>query len=85
MTEAITTFDDIEYQPLRDYNRCVMLFNIREDSGMDAAQAYLEKFSKNDIKRMLDLYHMVKKLGAVRVKQEIIKAMPLPEEEEIIG
>jgi hypothetical protein len=85
MNDAITTFDDVEFKPLRDFNRCVMLFNIREDSGEDAAIRYLARISDDDKKSMLNVYNLVKRLGVETVRREIIKAMPLPEEEEAVG
>ena len=77
-------FNEIEYQPLRAYNRCVMMFNINEDSGMEAAAEYLKQFSKEEKTEMLDVYNRVKKYGAEFVKAELIRNLPLPEEEEVV-
>jgi hypothetical protein len=85
MTDSITTFEDIEYAPLRSYNQCVMFFNIREDSGEHAAQEYLERISQADRTNMLMTYETVKKLGAEAVKRYIVRTMPVPEEELING
>ena len=75
-------FDHIVYEPLRNWNRCVMMFNINEDQGIDAASAYLKQFSKEDMSGMLDMYHRVKTLGAEEVKRQLIVSMPLQEDEE---
>lgn len=81
----ITTFDNIEFSPLRNYNRCVMLFNLREDSGEQAAKDYIAQINAEDRKEMLAIYTEVKKYGAETIKKAIMKAMPLPEEEEVVG
>ena len=83
MTDSITTFEDVEYAPLRSYNQCVMFFNIREDSGEHAAQEYINRISQADRMRMLMTYEVVKKLGAEAVKRHIVRTMPLPEEEVV--
>lgn len=84
MTEAITQFNDVSYAPLRIFNRCVMLFNINEDQGYEAAQAYLKGFTQADKSEMLAVYNRVKKEGVDTVRRELIRTMPLPEEEEIV-
>lgn len=76
-------FNDIDYLPLRVWNRTVMLFNIREDSGENAAKEYASQFSKQELAQMLDLYHLVKKNGPEKIKKMIMANMPL-EEEEIV-
>lgn len=76
-------FDDITYAPLRVWNRTVMLFNIREDGGENAAKEYASQFSKDELKQMLDLYHLVKKNGPEKIKKMIMSSMPLEEEEVI--
>lgn len=80
-------FDDIQYAPLRAYNRCVMLFNIREDEGEVASQEYASQFSKAELKEMLDTYHLGKKIGFEELKRLVIRAMPLqdPDKEEIFA
>ena len=75
-------FNTIEYQPLRTYNRCVMMFNIMEDSGMPAAVVYLKQFSDEEKKEMLDVYNQVKKYGVEQVKRNLSRTMPLQDEEE---
>jgi len=75
-------FDHIEYGPLRNWNRCVMMFNINEDNGVEAAKVYMKQFSKEDLSLMLDTYNRVKKYGAEEVKRQIIVSMPLQDAEE---
>lgn len=77
-------FNTIEYQPLRTYNRCVLMFNIMEDSGMPAAVEYLKQFSDKEKTEMLDVYNQVKRYGAEEVKRNLIRTMPLQDEEEEI-
>lgn len=74
------TFNEIAYKPLRDYNRSVMAFNIRDDGGIDAAKEYLAQFSHKDRLAMLDVYNEVKKIGPEEFKRRLIRDMPLQEE-----
>lgn len=75
-------FNHIEFQPLRVFNRCVMLFNIKEDEGQAAAEEYLKQFSKDEKIEMWNMYLIVKKLGAEEVRRQIMLKMPLQQEEE---
>lgn len=77
----MTKFDDIDYEPLRSWNRCVMMFNISEDQGLVPAAEYLKQFSDKEKTEMLDMYNKVKLHGPEEVKRQIIRAMPLPEDE----
>jgi len=79
----MTKFDDIEYLPLRAWNRCVMMFNIQEDQGHQPAVEYLKQFSDKEKTEMLDMYNKVKLYGPEEVKRQIIRAMPLQEDEEV--
>jgi hypothetical protein len=84
MNEAITTFSDIEYKPLRTWNRCVVFFNLKEDSGAAAAERYLRTIPKNEWADMYEMYERVKKEGREKVLKSITFNMPLQEEEEAI-
>lgn len=75
------TFANIQYEPLRNYNRCVMAFNIREDSGEGATEEYLAQFSKAERMAMLKVYEDVKKIGAEEYKRRLIRTMPLQDDE----
>ena len=81
--KTLDKFDTIEYTPLRIWNRSVMFFNIMEDSGEDAAKAYIRQFSKPEIQEMIDMYLLVKKHGAENIKRTIIREMPLPEHDHV--
>ena len=78
-------FEDIQYAPLRAYNRCVMLFNIREDEGEEASQKYAAQFTKPELAEMLDVYNIGKKIGFEELKRLITRAMPLqnPDDGEV--
>lgn len=81
----MNNFNNVEYAPLRIWNRCVMLFNINEDSGVEAASVYLKQFSKPELTELLDMYNRVKKEGREPVLREIMRNMPTQEfvEEEV--
>jgi hypothetical protein len=82
MNEAFDTFDQIEYEPLRTWNRCVMFFNLREDSGMDVAKKYLLELEKEDLRAMYKMYDRVLKKGRDVVYKEVTHNMPLQEDED---
>jgi hypothetical protein len=79
------TFNEIEDKALRTYNRCVMFYNIMEDSGKEPAQEYISQFSRGDREDMVGLILRVKKEGLEKVKAEISRNLVLPKEEEAIG
>ena len=81
MNEPLPTFNDIEYKPLRVWNRSVMAFNIKEDSGPQAMERYLKSFSKAELKEIYTLYQDVLKRGRDVVLKEIKKDMPLQEDD----
>jgi hypothetical protein len=49
---------------------------------MPAAVAYLKQFSDKEKTEMLDVYNQVKKYGVEEVKRNLIRTMPLQDEEE---
>lgn len=84
MHEPFPTFDDISYEPLRTWNRCVFFFNLKEDSGMEMAKKYLLEFEKSDLAAMYKMYHRVLEKGRDVVFKEVTIGMPLQEDEEIV-
>lgn len=73
----MNNFSDVEFRPLRIWNRCVVAFNLREDSGQVAHEEYLKQFSEDEKKEMLDMLSLVKRFGADKIKQMIIRGNPL--------
>jgi len=71
-------FNHVEDKRLQTYNRCVMFYNILEDSGRDPAQAYVNQFSMDERLLMIDLIKEVKEKGLEPVKSRIIREM-IPE------
>lgn len=84
MNEVLPTFNDIEYQPLRVWNRAVMAHNIREDSGKRAMEKYLRLFNKQELTEIFLLTQRVMKEGRDKVLKEIKRDMPLQEEDEYV-
>lgn len=73
-------FNEIQYAPLRIWNRCVMAFNIRDDAGEGAVEIYLSQFSQAEKKEMLDMYNDVKLRGRDKVLKEIKAGVPAKHE-----
>jgi hypothetical protein len=84
MNEPLPTFADIEYQPLRVWNRAVMAHNLREDSGKAAMERYLKLFNKQELTEIYLLTQRVMKEGRDKVLKEIKYNMPLQEDEEYV-
>lgn len=85
MKDVFPTFDEIEYQPLRTWNRCVFFFNLREDSGPEMAKKYLMEFQKEDLREMYKMYYQVLKQGREAIYKQVTSGMPLQlEDEEIV-
>jgi hypothetical protein len=73
----MNNFNDVEFRPLRIWNRCVVAFNLREDSGEVASEEYLKQFTKEEKGEMLDMLSLVKKFGAEEIKRLIMRANPI--------
>lgn len=80
--EALPTFSDVQYKPLRIWNRCVLFFNLMEDSGKAVAERYLKTLPKNEIKDMYAMYNRVLKEGRDKVYKEVTRDMPLQDPED---
>lgn len=81
------TFNDIDHQPLRIYNRTVMFFNVLEDAGKAPAQDYANQFSPEERVEMVAMTQLVKKHGPKVVKEWVTKNVVFPEymtEQEIL-
>lgn len=73
-------FNQIQYTPLRVWNRCVMAFNIREDVGQAGVEAYMSQFNQSEKHEMLDMYNDVKRRGREVVLKEIKAGVPAEHE-----
>lgn len=67
------TFDDIENVTLRTWNRCSMAFNILEDKGEEASQAYLEQFDNKERKQMMVMFNYIRAKGYEATKAEVMR------------
>lgn len=65
------TFDDIQDAALRTWNRCAVAYNLANDKGPEASQAYMEKLSPNAQRQMLVMFEYIKLKGYEQVKREI--------------
>lgn len=74
-------FREIKHVPLRTFNQGVMAFNIREDEGEDVSRQYLSGLTQEEKVLVLNLYADVKARGAETVKREIMRSMPLQEDQ----
>jgi hypothetical protein len=71
----MNNFNEIECQPLKDYNRCVLACNILEDSGRAYMENYLSQFTKQERYRISKVYSRVKKYGTKQVIKEVTQGM----------
>lgn len=78
-------FNEINYAPLRIYNRCVMMFNLSADKGFEVGKKYMSEFSPKEKTEMLDMLNTVKKYGNDRVKKDIMRNMPLQDGGELVA
>lgn len=88
MSQTYPTFDDIEHEPLKIYNRTVMFYNILSDAGKTPAEEYASQFSVEDRSKMVATITLVKKIGVKRVQEIVTKGVFFPEnptEEEVVN
>lgn len=67
------TFNDIESATLRTWNRCATAFNLAEDKGPEASEAYMERFDNRAKRQMLIMFEYIKLKGYDNVKKEIFR------------
>lgn len=75
MKNNFDKFDSIEYEPLRVFNRVVLMSNIMADFGKDAAKQYAELFDENERKEMYLVQMLVKQKGVAEVRKELTRGL----------
>jgi hypothetical protein len=73
----MNNFNDVEFRPLRIWNRCVVAFNLQEDSGEGASKEYINQFTDAEKTEMIDMLSLVKKFGVEEIKRLIMRANPI--------
>ena len=73
MKPTFNKFDQITHLPLRIFNRVVLMNNIYEDFGKEAAQEYADKFEPFERKQMFLMNAYIKAVGQDRVRKEVVK------------
>lgn len=66
-------FDNVNYMPLRIFNRVVFLHNLISDSGKVAGNQYIDLFTDTEKKQMLILSAYIKKVGVDQTRKEVTK------------
>jgi hypothetical protein len=56
-------FNHIPDAGLRTWNRCAVTFNLRDNLGEDAAEAYVENFDERTRATMLQMFAYIKAIG----------------------
>ena len=69
--QGFSTFDEVEDRTLKAYNRCVMLFNIRETHSEELAERYAEQISEEERFHMFLMFNYVQERGLEVVKREL--------------
>ena len=67
------TFDEIEYKPLRSFNRLVFFTNLIKDKGVTPAKDYLELLSDTDRREMYLVKKLINAIGEKAVREEVTK------------
>ena len=70
-------FDAIKHIPLRVYNRVVMMNNLHEDAGANAAKAYAESFSEAERQQMYIMMAYIQSHGVEATKKFVTKNLVL--------
>lgn len=63
MLEEYHTFNDVEDQELRAWNRCAVAFNIAADESIELMREYLEQFGKEARTDISNIYKRIKDDG----------------------
>lgn len=66
-------FKDVEDASLRTWNRCAVLFNIRNDYGPDMVEGYASQLTELDRAQMFAMYNYIQVKGYETVRTEINK------------
>lgn len=77
--DKFSRFEEIEYGPLRDYNRVVMTFNIQESFGVEAAKEYVATFTQPERKAMAIVTLMIKTHGKEATQKLVTKGLEVVE------
>jgi len=79
MQEDFDTFNHIENNNLKAFNRAVMLYNILEDFGEVGAREYIANFSQEDKTKIYLILMAVKKFGVDTVRKLVLSKVETPE------
>lgn len=80
--EDFSNFNEIDYTPLRVYNRTVMAINLKNDIGTSGLKEYLEQFSEDERKQIGIMIIFITTNGLEKARETIMNNMPLEEEQE---
>ena len=69
--ETYPTFNDVEREEVKVWNRCATYFNVMRDISVDESLNYTRQFSVDDRNKMLQMLNMIKEKGLDNVKSSI--------------
>lgn len=76
-------FTDINHIPLRVFNRVVMMSNLMQDFGKEAARSYAESFTEVERKQMFIMQQFIDVKGEKEARKVVTKDLKLVAEEEL--
>ena len=74
------TFEEIEHQPLRVYNRVATMYNLLQDFGKDACAAYISQFTQPERQELYLMQQVIKLKGLKAVQGEVTKDLVLEDD-----
>lgn len=75
-------FETISHLPLRVFNRVVLMANLNNDFGPEAATKYAEEFDEGERKQMFVMQTYIKQKGEAVVRKEVTKNLTLVADDE---
>ena len=81
MNEHFDNFDSVKHNPLKVFNRTIMVNNILEDFGEDRTKEYLEQFSDLDKRSIFIMMNFIKVKGYKAAKEAAMRDFKVEDED----
>lgn len=69
--ESLSTFDDIQNQRVRTWNRCAMWFRAGQKGGLASANLYLKGLDEQGLQQVAAMLNDIKTRGYTTVRREV--------------
>lgn len=73
----MSNFNDVQYAPLRTFNRVQVACNLRADTGMAYAEDYINQFTREEKNEMNIMLGLIRKVGWEQARKLVNKNLPL--------